>query len=197
MRGILNRKRHKGRHNFLCQAYALVCLLLGIGAFIGIITYIVFLFYYRKFDELPQWVIKVFVPKTADGGEVLIKFTENKIKTCNLIFLIINSLTGILAIVSWILFSSKRGKVKSTLLVASYAISLIGGFFVALKLGMSLWLKITFTAIGSVGWFILFPFSMGDTYEEDMPLWVYAVAMAMIDFTTSCWVYAGAANWWC
>lgn len=92
MRGILNRKRHENHHKFLCKAYSLASFLFGMGAFIGTIAYIVFLFYFRKFSELPQWVIKVFVPKTADGSEVLVKFADASIVKYNLAILIISIL---------------------------------------------------------------------------------------------------------
>lgn len=205
MRGILYRSRHKRRHDFLRRAFSLLVLLFGIGAFIGILVYVTFLFYDRKFDVLPQWVLKVFVPKTADGSEVLIKYTEARVKRCNIIFLTVGSLTGILALASWIAFSPKKSKAKSTFLIASFVISFIGGLSVVLRLGIPLWLKIVLTATGSFVWLFLYPFSMGEPRNKkddededgDASLWVCAAAMAMLDFTAACWIFAGAAGWWC
>lgn len=198
MRGILNRKRHENHHKFLCKAYSLASFLLGMGAFIGTIAYIVFLFYYRKFSELPQWAIKVFVPKTSDGSEVLVKFTDSGIKKCNLATLIVSILTVIFAIVSWIALLPKKRKVKTLLLIVSFAISIVGGLTVVFKCGISIWLKIVFTAVGSVSWFILVCSSGGEQLIYDKPpLWVYSMAISMLVFTTGCWVYIGASNWWC
>lgn len=195
---ILTRERREKNHDFWYCAISAVYSILGIISFFGTAMYITFLFYYRKFSELPQWVIKVFVPKTADGTEVLVKFTADGIDKCNLAALILGILMIIFAIVAWIIFLPKRDKVKTILLMVSFIISTVGGLSVLFNWALPTWLKIVVTAIGSLSWFILVSFSMGEIMVDDkVPLGVYSMATAFLIFTTVCWIYAGAYNWWC
>lgn len=67
-----------------------------------------------------------------------------------------------------------------------------------LKCEMLIWLKIAFCTMGPVGWFIFVSLSVGEKFiDNEVPLGAYFMAISMLVFTTACWVYVGASNWWC
>ena len=210
MKGILRRKRHEKQHNFLRGVYTFVAFVTGLGAFVGMGVYVFWLFAYRRFDQLPEWILKVLVPKTSDGSEPLYKFTDDVVAKCNLAALIIGSITVVFAIVSWIIYMREIGKARTVLLVVTGVISVVGGICVLLKWAIPLWLKIVWTAVGSIGWAVLVQFNAehirlnvnkqddcDDEYEDKTIWWSVPMGVAMLAFTAACWVYVGAANWWC
>ncbi len=196
VRTIINRdcniKCRSIAYNVISSLNAIITVL----GFVGVSMYVLFLFYYRKFDVLPQWV-KYLVPKTTDGKEAFFKFSEPVIDKCNIAVLVFGIIIVALAVASWIMILPKNSKVKTALIVVSLLISIFGGLVVLIGRGWPMWLKTVITVTGSIGWGAFVVSSINEMkFNDDISIGVVILPMAMILFTAICWIYAGAATWW-